>query len=299
MGVVYLAEDTRLKRPLALKVLSDNIQNDRMSLQRFRIEAEAAARLNHPNIAAIHTVDELEGRFAIVMEHVEGQSLKDLLPAGGLDLGVFFDWFPPMAEALTHAHGRGVIHRDIKPGNIVITKESAPEILDFGIARIFRKDEWSAQRDPEGETLTQLGAIMGTPCLHVPEQAKGMKVGTGSDIFSFGTLMYEALTGRRPFRGKSIQEVLASVLRDEPENIAAGRPEAPYLLKHIIIKSLRKDIQGRYQTVQDLLGDEGLAKKSLALGTGRSCRKTSAWLIGSGGYARPGGAILQKESARL
>ncbi|NTV42636.1 MAG: protein kinase, partial [Syntrophobacteraceae bacterium] len=193
-------------------------------------------------------------------------------PANGLELDVFFDWFLPMAEALVHAHERGVIHRDIKPGNILITKENVPKILDFGIARILRTDTGHAEGDPEEESLTQLGAIMGTPAYMSPEQAGGMKVGPGTDIFSLGTVMYEALTGRRPFKGKTVQELLTSVLRDEPENMAAVRPEIPYLLKHIVAKSLQKDLQRRYQTVQDLLNDMWVAKaewKSL-LASGRS-----------------------------
>lgn len=258
--MVYLAEDIRLKRLLALKVLSASIQNDRMALQRFRIEAEAAARLNHPNIATIFTVDELEGQFTIVMEYVEGRSLKDLLSANGLELHVFFDWFIPMTEALAHAHERGVIHRDIKPGNILITMDNAPKILDFGIARIFRKDESRAQGSIDEESVTQLGAIIGTPAYMSPEQAGGVKVGPGTDIFSLGTVMYEALTGQRPFRGKSVQELLTSVLRDEPETIAAVRPETPYLLRHIVTKALRKDSRSRYQTVQDLVNDMLVAK---------------------------------------
>ncbi|MHC1745191.1 MAG: protein kinase [Syntrophobacteraceae bacterium] len=255
MGVVYLTEDTRLKRLLALKVLSANLRQERDCLQRFKVEAEAVARLNHPNIATLYTVDEIDGQFAIAMEYVEGTPLTDLIPKTGLDLDAFFDLFIPLAEALAHAHDKGVTHRDIKPGNIMITPERVPKILDFGIARIR-----SSQGDPEGEStceasLTAIGTIMGSPAYMSPEQASGQRVDSRSDLFSLGIVMYEALTGERPFKGQSVHEALSSILKDEPIPVDALRPGIPCLLSHILRKALQKDLRKRYQTAQDMAND--------------------------------------------
>ncbi len=260
MGAVYLAEDIRLKRSLALKVLCSDPQESKESLKRFRIEAEAIARLNHLNIATLYTVEEVDNQSYIAMEYIDGQCLKDLIPETGLSLDIFFEWFLPLAEALAHAHEKGVIHRDIKPANIMVTREDLPKILDFGIARIH-----SAKFDQAGgslgdESLTRIGTVMGSPAYMSPEQAAGGKVDYRTDIFSFGILMYEALSGRKPFKGQSIQEIITSILKDEPEPIEAVRPDIPYLLGHIVGKALQKDLRKRYQTVQDLANDLKSAK---------------------------------------
>ncbi len=255
MGVVYLAEDTRLKRLLALKVLSANLREEQDCLQRFKIEAEAVARLNHPNIATLYTIDEIDGQYAIAMEYVEGTPLTDLIPKTGLSLDAFFELFVPLAEALAHAHDKGVTHRDIKPGNIMITPERVPKILDFGIARI------RSSRGDQGDerscdaSLTAIGTIMGSPAYMSPEQASGQRVDSRSDLFSLGIVMYEALTGERPFKGKTLHEVLSTILKDEPMPADALRPDIPYLLIHILKKALQKDVRKRYQTAQDMAND--------------------------------------------
>lgn len=263
MGVVYLAEDTRLKRSLALKVLSANLRQDEDCLLRFKIEAEAVARLNHPNIATLYTVDEIEGQYAIAMEFVEGTPLDKFIPKGGLDLDAFFDLFLPLAEALAHAHEKGVTHRDIKPGNIMISHDQVPKILDFGIARIRSTRGDRADDDTCGETLTAIGTIMGSPAYMSPEQASGQKVDSRTDIFSLGIVMYEALTGERPFKGQKLHEVFSSILKDDPIPAESLRPDIPYLLSHILNKALQKDLRRRYQTVQDLANDLRAAKADL------------------------------------
>ena len=200
MGAVYLAEDIRLKRSLALKVLCSDPQESKESLKRFRIEAEAIARLNHLNIATLYTVEEVDNQSLIAMEYIDGQCLKDLIPETGLSLDIFFEWFLPLAEALAHAHEKGVIHRDIKPANIMVTREGLPKILDFGIARIHGAKFDQAGGSLGDESLTRIGTVMGSPAYMSPEQAAGGKVDYRTDIFSFGILMYES-----PRRQKTLQ----------------------------------------------------------------------------------------------
>ena len=249
MGEVFLAEDTRLKRHVALKILMDDLCREREALARFQVEAEAAARLNHPGIATVYAVEETKGQYFIAMEYVTGKPLKDLIAAGGLDLSTFFKYFIPLCEALTHAHENGIIHRDIKPGNIVVTQEGAPKLLDFGLARI--------QRGPQSTEpgLTQVGTIMGSPAYMSPEQALGHSLDHRSDLFSLGVVMREALTGKRPFQGGNFQEILASLTRDEPEAVETLRPDTPPLLAYLIKKCLEKNPNRRYQTARDILND--------------------------------------------
>ena len=182
MGVVYLAEDIRLKRSLALKVLSSDQQQSKESIERFRIEAEAIARLNHPSIATLYTVEEVDNLSLIAMEYVDGACLKDMIPATGFSLAVFFDIFLPLADALAHAHEKGVIHRDIKPANIMVTREDTPKILDFGIARLHGPKYDQADERSSDESLTRIGTIIGSPAYMSPEQAAGGKVDYRTDI---------------------------------------------------------------------------------------------------------------------
>jgi len=176
MGEVYLAHDAKLDRDIALKTLPSAFAADPQRLARFQTEAKAAARLNHPNIATLYDLEEVEGTHFITMEYVEGQPLKELIPTGGLALDTFFAWFIPLADALTHAHEKGVTHRDIKPGNIMVTPEGVPKILDFGLARITRPEPEEADSMAPTVSLTQGGAVLGTP-LYV--YVAGADTGTG------------------------------------------------------------------------------------------------------------------------
>ncbi len=263
MGVVYLAKDTRLKRRVALKVLSQDLRENQDSLRRFQIEAEAAAKLNHPNIATIYAVEKVNGQYFIAMEYLEGESLKGLIPKDGLQLDVFLEWFIPLSEALAHAREKGIIHRDIKPGNIMITRENCPKILDFGLARIHRRDTQDADASAPDAGMTQIGTIMGSPAYMSPEQATGKRVDQRTDIFSFGVVMYEALTGKKPFKGQTIQELITSLLKDDPQAVTVTKPGLPYLLGYVITKALQKDLRKRYQTALDLLNDLGAVKRDV------------------------------------
>jgi Tol biopolymer transport system component/predicted Ser/Thr protein kinase len=251
MGEVYLAKDSRLGREVALKTLPPVFASDANRLQRFQTEAKAAATLNHPNIATIYSVEEINGRHFITMEYVAGQPLDGLLPKAGLALEAFLEWFLPLADALAHAHEKGIIHRDIKPGNIMVTPHGVPKILDFGLARI---DRTVAEITGESQTprLTQEGQVLGTPAYMSPEQAEGKPVDHRSDIFSFGVVMYEALTGQRPFKGNSYASIVSELLKEEPPAVSELKPRTPFLLARLIQQCLRKDCRHRYQTMREV-----------------------------------------------
>jgi|GEM_PF-1285334 len=271
MGEVYLAEDTRLKRKVALKVLPDELSDDRERLQRFRIEAEAVAQLNHPNIAQIYAIEEADlvpedGKSPsypqfITMEYVEGKSLHEHLSQERLPLDTFFEWFLPLADALGHAHERGIVHRDLKPGNIVISDKGVPKILDFGLARITQDEAGKADSEAPTMTLTQAGTIIGTPAYMSPEQATGQHSDHRSDIFSLGILMYEVLTGQRPFTGDHYVSVISSTLKDEPAPLTTANPNIPYTLNRIVKHCLQKNLRNRYQSILDVHHDLADAKE--------------------------------------
>jgi serine/threonine protein kinase/Tol biopolymer transport system component len=309
MGEVYLAEDLHLKRPVALKVLPEALRQDHARLTRFRTEAEAAAQLNHPNIATIYSIEEAvpvveaDGRAPhgavsqppaddrrhdvgaknfsplppsastqfITMEYVDGQPLNAHIPKQGLSLDQFFAWFIPLADALAHAHEHGVTHRDLKPGNIMVSKDGLPKILDFGLARITRPEP--AEVDSQAPTksvpssLTQLGTVMGTPAYMSPEQAEGKPVDHRSDIFSFGVVLYEALTGTRPFQGESYISLISSILKDEPASVTTLRPELSRELGKLLRNCLQKDRRRRVQTMLDVRREMEEVQASLEAGT--------------------------------
>ncbi len=249
MGEVYLATDTRLNRKVALKKLPDQFIGDPAFVRRFRIEAQAAAGLNHPNVATIYSVEESDGKPFITMEYVDGKTLEDLTPAGGLDLGVFLDWFIQLSGALRHAHEKGVTHRDIKPGNIMIAADGVPKILDFGLAQIS-----AGAVSPSGTTanITEPGQVIGTPSYMSPEQAEGKEVDGRSDIFSFGVVMYEALTGVRPFSGSSHAELVSNLLKSDPPMVSDLRPGVPLLVVRLIARCLAKRRRERPQNMQEV-----------------------------------------------
>jgi eukaryotic-like serine/threonine-protein kinase len=249
MGEVYLARDSRLNRPVAVKILPASFADDPSSLRRFQTEAEAAATLNHPNVATIYSVEKLDGQSFITMEYVAGKTLDSLIPAGGYDLKIFLELFIPLSDALSHAHEKGVIHRDIKPGNLIVTPAGVPKILDFGLAQIDRP------RADENETtlkITQPGQVFGTPSYMSPEQAEGAAVDHRSDIFSFGVVMYEALTGTRPFTGDSYASLISNLLRTEPVSVSELKADTPFLLARLIGRCLSKPRRERFQSMSEI-----------------------------------------------
>ncbi|MXY97697.1 MAG: protein kinase [Gemmatimonadetes bacterium] len=311
MGEVYLAEDTRLKRRVALKVLPKDLARDPALLQRFRIEAEAAAKLNHPNIAQVYAIEEarLDGAgsggpggpdapadadpgsggpggpgtlYFITMEYVSGRPLHEHLPGTPLPLESFYDWFMPIVEALDHAHERGVVHRDLKPANVMISDDGVPKVLDFGLARVVT--ERSDETDGAGPTmsLTQAGTVLGTPAYMSPEQATGDRSDHRSDIFSLGVMMYEALTGVRPFTGDNYVSVISSTLKDDPEPASVVNSEVPPLLNRVVRRCMGKDPRSRYQSVLDVGHDLSDSRHEHEAGPANST---------AGGVSRTGSAV--------
>ena len=254
MGEVYLAEDTKLKRKVALKVLPAEMAENEHRLERFQREAEAVAALNHPNIVHIYSVDEADGVHFLTMELVEGKPLGDLIPPQGMGLDDLFEIAVPLADALAAAHAKGITHRDLKPGNIMVTEpDRRVKILDFGLAKLMplESDELNSTTAPT-LLMTQEGAIVGTVPYMSPEQLEAQPIDHRSDIFSFGVVLYEMTTGSLPFGGTSAAGLISSILTHKPEPVNLVRQELPRHLGRIIGHCLEKRPEDRFQTSRDV-----------------------------------------------
>lgn len=256
MGEVYAAEDLRLRRKVALKVLPAAVASDPARRARFEREATALAALNHPNIVVVYSVEEADGVAFMTMELVEGRPLSAEIPAGGLPVARFFDIAIPLAAAVAAAHRAGVVHRDLKPDNVVVGAGSRVKVLDFGLAKL-RDEEGllsgsgSASAAPTRH-LTGQGQIVGTVAYMSPEQVEGKPIDHRSDIFSLGVVLYEMATGSRPFKGDSPASMISSILRDAPVAASTLRPGLPRHLARIVRQCLAKDVEDRAQSAQDV-----------------------------------------------
>ncbi len=267
MGEVYLAQDTKLRRKVALKFLPSEYASQLDLKTRFMREAQAAATLNHPNIITVYEVSEFEKRPFIAMEYVEGESLKDLIARKELSIGEVLDVALQISEGLAAAHGAQIVHRDIKPQNILMGKDSRVRICDFGLAK--------AKRDV---TLTQAGSTLGTIAYMSPEQAQGKEADHRSDIFSFGVVLYEMIAGQLPFKGEHDAAVTHSIVNDAPEPLARYKSDVPGELQRIVEKAMEKDRRVRYQHTDELGADLRKLKTELETGvtkTLETARKTT------------------------
>src|SRR5437016_4618619 len=273
MGEVYLAQDTRLDRKVALKILPAEVAAHHDRMRRFVQEAKAASALNHPNIITIYEIDESVGGTAgervhfIASEFIDGETLRRRMRNPPLKLGEVLDIATQIAGALAAAHAAGIIHRDIKPENIMIRRDGIVKVLDFGLAKLTEHRTLTAV-DTEAATLvpvkTDPGVVMGTAIYMSPEQARGLEVDARTDIFSLGVLIYEALAAHLPFEGSNANEIIAAILSDkEPPLLARYVPEAPAEFERIVAKALRKSRDQRYQTAKDLLLDLKALKQEL------------------------------------
>ncbi len=268
MGVVYLALDTRLNRKIALKLLPADLTDNKDRLHRFEQEARAASALNHPNILTIHEIGTDNGTHFIATEFVEGETLRALImmdapmrPAQALDLTI------QAAAALSAAHAAGIVHRDVKPENVMLRDDGYVKVLDFGLAKLVETEKDASAADPNAPTqrvyLTNPGVVMGTAKYMSPEQASGKPVDARTDIWSLGVILYEMLTGKHPFDGEVQTQVIARVLEREPEPLTVRAPGSPPELQRIVSKMLTKERAARYQNVKELLEDLKALKQDL------------------------------------
>ena len=255
MGVVYVAEDTRLGRRVALKVLPAETAGDASRKARFEREARAIAALNHPNIVTLHSVEEDGGIGFLTMELVDGRRLTELLPKDGLDLRRILEFSLGIAEALVAAHQQGVVHRDLKPDNIMITVDGRLKVLDFGLAKLREPVQETANTALPTASVTEEGKIVGTVAYMSPEQAEGKPLDHRSDIFSFGVVLYEMATGRRPFQGDTAISTISSILKDTPTPPQQINTSLPAHLGRIIRRCLAKEPERRYHSTEDLRTD--------------------------------------------
>ena len=254
MGVVYLAQDTKLDRKVAIKFLPHSIAVTPEEKERFKIEARASAALSHPNIATIYAIEECDGQTFIVMEYIDGQELKEKIKSGPISLTDIMSIAYQIAEGLEASHKAGVIHRDIKSQNIMLTKDGKVKIMDFGLAKI-----------KGGTQVTKVGATVGTVSYMAPEQMQGGNVDGRADIFSFGVILFELLTGTMPFRGEHEAAIMYSIQNEEPLSIQDLRPDVPKSLIRIVLRMLEKDPQKRYKGATEFISDLSSSQQTISV----------------------------------
>src|SRR5215211_7034973 len=266
MGEVYLAEDMKLGRKVAIKILSEEYTTNKDRVHRFEQEAAAASNLNHPNILTIHEVGTDDGRHYIATEYIDGSTLRRKAAASQLEIPQILDIAVQVSGALEEAHAAGIVHRDIKPDNIMVRRNGYVKVLDFGLAKLAE----TVDRSPsDGEASTRVlvqtdaGVVMGTSHYMSPEQARGKPVDARSDIWSLGVVIYELVAGRTPFEGETSTDVIVAITQKEPPPLARFAPNVPAELDWIVMKALRKDRDERYQTIKELLTDLRRLKQRL------------------------------------
>jgi eukaryotic-like serine/threonine-protein kinase len=285
MGEVYRATQINLRRTVAIKVLPEGVATDPERLRRFEQEARAASALNHPSIISIYDVGRLDGTSYIVMEFVEGRTLRSLLETGSLPLRKTLDIAHQVADGLAKAHSAGIVHRDIKPENIMVTRDGHVKVLDFGLAKLVP----AAQGTSSSPTLTAAapatdpGMVLGTVAYMSPEQARGAATDYRSDIFSFGSVLYEMLTGKQPFRRASSAQTMSTIIEDDPLPIAELNPKVPLPLRWIVERSLAKEPDDRYASTRDLARDlasvrDHLSETGITAAVSSPKKKHAGWL---------------------
>ena len=283
MGEVYLAKD-KLGRMVALKLLNRHFERDKSGIARFQQEAQTLLALNHPNIVTIYDIGEMDSVYYIASELVEGETLRQRLDRGDLELSDALEIAIQISTALAAAHEKGVVHRDIKPENVMIRRDGYVKVVDFGIAKLTREHVGTG---PEAPTVRQVhtveGTVVGTAPYMSPEQARGLTVDARTDVWSLGVLIYETIAGRKPFWGDTTQDVLKSVLEKEPPPLARYAHDIPEGLEWIVSRALRKEREARYQTANDLLVDLKELKKRIEFEKSMRSKTTGDAML-SGGH---------------
>ena len=258
MGEVYLAQDTKLERKVAIKFLSEDFSQDSDKLNRFIQEAKAASALNHPNILTVYEIGKFEETNFIVTEYIDGKPLNEVVVRERHEIHKALNFAIQISSALAAAHDAGIIHRDIKSNNVMVRTDGIVKLLDFGLAKLTNQNT-AENFDQEAETLAKVvtmpGMLMGTPTYMSPEQVRGKEVDVRTDVFSFGILFFEMLTGKRPFDGESFADIMGAILKDDAPALSRFIEDIPPELEHIVNKTLRKDREQRYQNVKDLVID--------------------------------------------
>ena len=275
MGEVYLAEDTRLDRQVALKILPAEFAADPARLARFQREARAVAAVNHPNIITLYSIEEDAGVHFLTLELMDGNELSAEIPAGGLPLARYLELASALASAVGAAHERGIVHRDLKPANVMVTRGGVLKVLDFGLAR--QQATINASEMRTATELTSPGVALGTVPYMSPEQVQGRAVDHRSDIFALGVIFHEMGTGKRVFPGDTSAELVSAIMRDVPPALSELRAEFPDRLARLVARCLDKDPHQRYQSALDLAHDLEALKSE----TGRGAGATDAAVAGS------------------
>jgi serine/threonine protein kinase len=292
MGVVYEAEDLRLGRHVALKFIPDHLAKDQRSLDRFTREARAASQLNHPNICTIHDIEDNSGHPFIVMEKLEGESLKQRIHGKPMDLEDLLDIAVQVADALAASHAKGIVHRDIKPANIFLTPNGQVKILDFGLAKLAKDGSAGTTTDSSlEESLTQLGVIPGTAVYMSPEQARSEDLDVRSDIFSFGVVLFEMATGKKPFTGTNVVVTLHAVINSKPALPRSINPSVSAELESIIGKAMEKDRDRRYKNATEMKADLVRLKKGTEPTLRSGLRHVSGLHVVTKTFQKPGSKL--------
>jgi serine/threonine protein kinase/tetratricopeptide (TPR) repeat protein len=292
MGEVYRAEDTQLGRQVAIKVLPAEMANDSERLERFRREARSLAALDHPNIVPVHSVEVVGGEHLLVMGLIEGSTLDELISERGMPLEQFLDTAIPIADALVAAHAKGITHRDLKPSNVMVGDDGRVRVLDFGLAKLVEETKDPGLTQLPTEVLTEQGVVMGTVPYMSPEQIEGKPVDPRTDIFSLGVLLYEMVTGKRPFEGDTSPALMSSILKDTPPQISSRRVDLPRHLDRVIQRCIEKEPDQRLQTARDVLNELTGLRDELRTGLTHetpaqvgSRPSTARWIWVAGGVA--------------
>ena len=293
MGVVYEAEDLKLGRHVALKFIPENLAGDPKSLERFEREARAASLLNHPNICTIHGIEDNGGHPFIVMEKLEGESLKQCISGQSMQTERVLDISVQVADALAASHAKGIVHRDIKPANIFLTPSGQVKVLDFGLAKLLHNIGTDSDGAAADNSLTAVGVIPGTAVYMSPEQARSEEIDFRSDLFSFGVVMYEMSTGKKPFTGRNSLMTLDAVLHERPVPPGELNPKVPVELEGIIGKAMEKDRKERYQSATQMKADLLQLKRETESGQVKSGLHVAKLRVASNTFGRAGSSRWQ------